>query len=149
MRVVFVCYGNICRSPIAEALLRRAVSERPALQGVVVCSRGVRAQEGRAADPFARAILRDRHQVILDSHRARQFDPAEDADLILTLDRATTALANALAPKGHIVMLGDFARTGEEVGDPYGCGPDAFLACTEQIERLVQAAADRLEEPGR
>ena len=145
MRVIFVCYGNICRSPMAEAFLRRAVDRRPALRGVEVASMGVGASPGRAATDSALDVLRNDHEIDLTAHRARQLDASVEADLILGLDRRTTALAANLAPGAPIEMLGDYAGSGEEVADPYGLSRDAYTACARHLAGLIDAVADRLE----
>ena len=144
MRILFVCYGNICRSPMAEAFMRRAVGHRPALRGVDVGSRGVGALADHAATEHAIDVLRDDHALDLTSHRARQLQPSVEADLILTLDRLTTTMVERLTLSEEVVMLGDYAGGGEEVKDPYGREREAYRACAEHVAALVELVADRL-----
>ena len=144
MTVLFVCYGNICRSPIAEALLRRAIDERPELRDVEVVSAGVAAIDGNRATPLACAAVHDAFDLDLTAHRARQLLPATDADVVLALDDESLQAARRLRLKVRPELLGDYVGTGEEVDDPYGGTRAEYDACARQIDRLVQGVVQRL-----
>ena len=146
MKVLFVCYGTICRSPMAEGLLRRAIADRPDLRDVEVASAGVAAIDGNPATRLACAAVRDAFALDLTAHRARQLQSTFDADLVLALDQDTLRAARRLAPKTRPELLGDFAGTGEEVDDPYGGDRAEYDACAQQIDRLVQAVVTRLSQ---
>lgn len=145
MKILFVCYGNICRSPMAEAFMRRTVEARPALRGVEVGSMGVQALAGRAATEDTINVLRDDYALDLGHHRASRLEPPVSADLILALDRLTTGMVDAMGLSAEVSMLGDYAGTGEEVEDPYKRDREVYNACARHIAALVELAADRLE----
>jgi protein-tyrosine-phosphatase len=147
MTVLFVCYGNICRSPMAEAFLRRAIAERPELHGIEVASAGVAAIDGNRATRLACAAVRDAFGLDIGAHRARQLLATFDADLVLALDQDSLRLARRLAPRTQPELLGDYAGTGEEVDDPYGGDRAEYDACARHIDRLVQAVVARLAAP--
>jgi protein-tyrosine phosphatase len=142
--LLFVCAGNICRSPIAEALFRSLVASRPALANLEIGSAGTIALENNAATEEAVAAARQEFGVDLASHRARHVQGL-DADLILTMDGTVTREVRRLRPAGRVELLGEYAGTGEIVRDPYGCSPDVYRSCARQLQRLLSAAADRLE----
>jgi protein-tyrosine phosphatase len=148
MKVLFVCYGNICRSPMAEALLRRAIQDRRELTDVEVASAGVAAIDGNPATSLACAALRDAFDLDMSTHRARQLDASVDADIVLALDGETLRAARRLAPKSTPQLLGDYAGTGEDVDDPYGGDRAEYDACARHIDRLVQAVVTRLASGG-
>lgn len=146
MKVVFVCAGNICRSPMAAALFARYARQSPTLSDIEVSSAGVIAYPGHPATPETAETMRDQFGLDLDGHQARLFDHHSDADLVLTLDRWVTRRVAALKPTGDVWLLGDFAGAdGEEVADPFGEGPEEYREAADHIDRLVKAAVERLE----
>lgn len=147
-RIVFVCAGNICRSPMAEAFFRHLVRDRPLLRDIDVLSAGTIAYRGNLPQSDSVEIMYEAFGIDMSAHRARPLDASLRADLILTMDRETTDEAMAIF-EGRVEMLGDFAGTGEEVGDPYGAARHAFEQAAQQIRRLVERAIDRLERDAR
>ena len=125
-RVTVVCHGNICRSPMAEFLLREAFDDAGLGDRVVVDSAGTSSEElGNPAHPRTIATLR-RHghpDVGWSDHRARQFAAAafDDADLVLAADHP------------HAARLGRIARTDEDAAKVRlvrSFDPDAVAAGT-------------------
>jgi protein-tyrosine-phosphatase len=144
-RVVLICAGNICRSPLAEHLLRRALSER-GVADVTVESYGLVATEGDV--PVAKTLRVARVAGIdLGSHRARRFHAAAlgPGDLACAMEAHQVASIRARAPRRHVVLLGSFGSwPPAEVADPED-GPDGdFDACLAQIARHVEALAAAL-----
>jgi len=147
-RVLFVCAGNICRSPMAEAFLRRLIDERPGLRHVEVFSAGTIASDG--AGPLAQTVrvMQTDHGIDLTGHRARRLTANLDADLVLAMDRHVSDEAREIGTSGALHLIGDFAGLpGEEVVDPYGGSLDDHRACASKVKRLVEAVARKLERP--
>lgn len=128
--VLIVCVGNICRSPMGEAVLRARVP------GLRVSSAGIAALAGRPADPLAVAAMADRG-IDLSGHRARQLTAqmVEESDLVLVMERAHVADVEALTPaaRGRVQLLGRFGRF--EVADPYRRPRAAFDEALALVER--------------
>jgi len=142
--LLFVCAGNICRSPIAEELFKQIARARPALASIQVRSAGTIAMNGSRALRETSQVALEELGLDLTNHRSQNAE-GMSADLILTLDRRVTRQAERLQMNGRVVMLGDFAGDGESVEDPYGSVLEAHRACARHIQRLVEAAAERLE----
>jgi protein-tyrosine phosphatase len=144
MRILFVCLGNICRSPTAEAVVRAlAALEAPEL-GLEVDSAGTAGYHGgEPPDPRMRAAAA-RRGYDLNTLRARIVEPRdfERFDLILAMDRENLAVLQRRAPESgreRVRLFLEFAPHGErdEVPDPYYGGPNGF----EEVLDLVEAAA--------
>jgi protein-tyrosine phosphatase len=140
-RVVFVCYGNICRSPYAEACLRRALAIS-GLAGIEIESAGFIGPD-RPADRQASAIARERG-LDLGAHRSRLVAAANlsRADLCLVMTRAQRdqLLAGFGVPDDRVELLGDFDVDDpprREIPDPYGKPDEEFRRVFSQIERSV------------
>jgi low molecular weight protein-tyrosine phosphatase len=155
-RITVVCTGNICRSPMAELVLRERFEEAGLDGRVVVDSAGTHSYEvGKPADPRTLAVLaRQGHARSVGSeHVARQFEQAwfDDVDLILAADaghfRELTSLAHNDEQRAKIRMLRSFdpesARTGDlDMDDPWFGDDSSF----DRTYAEVIAAADGVVE---
>jgi len=144
-RVLFVCTGNTCRSPLAQVALVRALGDDAAR--VAVTSAGTAAFEGSPASAPSVDVAR-RAGLDLSAHRSRRLDPAllAEADLVLLMDPRDRALVERLdaAAAARTHALADFGRdrpTGEAIPDPYGGSLEAYEECLRRIaahlERVV------------
>jgi protein-tyrosine-phosphatase len=150
-RVVLVCTGNICRSPLAEALLRAALKER-GVEGVDVSSAGTGAWDGAPASEGAYLVGLERG-LDLSGHRARLLtrEVVEQADLILTMARHHRARVQELGGEGRVHVLGEYAGRSPdegEVSDPFGGDLDVYRQTCAELELIVTAVADRLVPHG-
>jgi protein arginine phosphatase len=149
--VLLVCTGNICRSPLAEALLVRALKDRT-MDGVTVGSAGTGAWDGAPASEGAYLVGLERG-LDLSGHRARLLtrELVEQADLILTMARHHRARVDELGGEGRVFVLGEYAgREGDEaeVSDPFGGDLDVYRDTCAELEALVAAVAERLATEG-
>ena len=142
--VLFVCTGNICRSPLAASLLERALEER-GLE-VKVTSAGTGAWDGAPASEGAYLVGLERG-LDLSGHRARLLtrELVEGADLILTMARHHRARVDELGGEGRVFVLGEYAGRGsDEVSDPFGGDLGVYRDTCQELEALSAAVADRL-----
>ena len=147
--VLFVCLGNICRSPLAELAFRLAAAER-GLDAVVDSAGTGDWHVGNAPDPRARAEAA-RHGHSIDHYRARQVTPADFArfDHIVALDGQNLADLRAMAPAGataRLSLLLDHVpgRAGEGVFDPYHGDAAAFAETWADVSAGARGLADEL-----
>ena len=147
-RVLFVCMGNICRSPTAEGVFRYHVEQAGLADRLEVDSAGTHAYHvGEPADRRARAAA-ERRGMSLDGIRARRVSSQdyERFDYIIAMDEDNLARLRDEAPEGHDARLHlflEFASGSEtEVPDPYYGGAAGF----ERVLDLVEDASRGLLE---
>lgn len=144
LKLLFVCTGNTCRSPMAEGLARGLFG-----QDAIVSSAGIDAWEGQTASPYAIEAIKERG-LDLSSHRARRVSSAllEEADLILPMTKAQEERLCSLFPefKDKIKSLGDWAGQGSDIKDPWGGLLNTYRSTAEEIAELLKSLALKLKE---
>ncbi len=140
--VLVVCVGNICRSPMAAAMLKQQLGEQT---DVTVGSAGLGALVGYPADDHAIALMQECGLDISD-HRGRQLEPAliEAADLVLVMESGHRQLINDMEPaaRGKVYRLCHW--TDEDVPDPYRQPRAAFEEALVLIDRGVRDWAEKI-----
>lgn len=150
MRVLFVCLGNICRSPTAEGVLRQRVKEAGLQAQVTVDSAGT-GDWHCGQPPDARAIQAARSRGYdLGGLRARQVSPPDFVrfDLILAMDRQNLAdlqqLAGGQGGARIDLYLRRYGLAVDEVPDPYYGGPAGFSRVLDLLEQASLALLDEI-----
>jgi protein-tyrosine phosphatase len=157
-RVCFVCTGNICRSPMAEAVFHARVADA-GLDGLVEAdSAGTGGwHEGEGADPRTLAVLEENGYDL--DHTARRFRPSwfSRLDLVIALDAEHLRELRRLAPSeqdaAKVRLLRSYdpaaGRADLDVPDPYYGGADGFEECLEMVEAastgLLAAVREQVE----
>lgn len=148
--VLVVCTGNICRSPMAEHVLRRAFDEAGLGDAVTVSSAGTGDWHvGQGAHPPAQRVLAAAGYPC--GHVARQITPemVDDADLVLAADRGhLAALREVASDPSRVRLLRSFDPDADddEVPDPYGYPDEEFVRV---LDMLRAAAPGLVDEVGR
>lgn len=149
-RILFVCSGNTCRSPMAQALFARILGDQKPeqVEEYEVGSAGIFAAEGM---PAAREAVKAmaKYDIDLSEHKSRQLDPTmmQNADLILTMTRVHRDCLLDMFPniQAQICLLGDFAGLmDEEVCDPYGKGEPVYHQCADQLMKILKNIVHKL-----
>jgi len=140
-RALFVCSGNICRSPMAEALLRARL-ERDGLGGRVrVSSAGVLALEGNPPSAYA-VIAMDQRGLDIRAHRSRQLHQRDvhRADLILCMARQHRDAIRRMygGSEGRLYLLSEMTGHVHDVNDPYGGSLLVYEHCAGEIASLIE-----------
>ena len=153
MEILIVCTGNICRSPMAEGLMRHMLATR-SLEGFRVRSAGTHAMDGRPVEPHAVEAARE-WGVDIAGHTARSLDRemVDRAGLILVMEQGQADLiARVLPPHRQaqtLRLLADFSPAPEvkEVDDPYGRPLDAYRACARLMHTCLTGVLEQIENP--
>lgn len=151
-RLLFVCSGNICRSPLAEAIFRSMAEEAGQVSAFEIDSAGTHGfHQGDAADPRTRRVGR-RHGLSVDSIARAVIDADFDRfDLILAMDRGHKRELMARAGSGRrsaIRLMREFDADAEslDVPDPYYGGEDGFEEMFSILEPACRGLLESLQD---
>lgn len=148
MRILMICSGNTCRSPLAAAMLRAKLAAQPALGGIEVSSAGTGAWDGAPASEGSYLIALERG-LDLSSHRARMLTSplVRSADLILTMNEAQAERVAEQGGSAKVRTLPAFAGFPDarrEVLDPFGGDVQGYREAGEHLDMLLDAVVSRL-----
>lgn len=135
--ILVLCYGNICRSPAAEHSLRAKLDE-----SFHIDSAGIGALVGRSADATVQQIMKEKHQIDVSAHIAKQVtrEMLSQFDLVLVMEQAHIESVTQIAPeaRGKTKLLGSWIGN-KEVPDPFKKAQEMYELADEIIEQAVSS----------
>ena len=135
-KLLFVCTGNTCRSPMAEMLARTILES-----WAEVSSAGLMALEGQKASPQAIAAMKKRG-LDITAHKARRVSAEllERADYIVPMTQYHEQFLKSEFPQiaDKVKRLSDWAGLDEDIADPYGDPVETYIECMERLNEMLQ-----------
>ena len=141
-KIMFICTGNICRSAMAEALLKKKIKDKSINEKFFVCSSGIHAYPGDISTYEACKIMKDEYDIDLTNHRATAIRESkiEEMDLILCMTYGHKNSLDMIYPnlKDKIFLIKEYVGLTGEVDDPWGYGLDIYSKCAKELNEYIE-----------
>ncbi len=134
-KILFVCTGNTCRSPMAEALFNHLAREKGILAEAK--SAGVFASGGGVSQNSIDAMAELGIDISAEISKQISREMIDEADLILTMSQSHKAMTEAMFGCDKVYTLGGFCGDGEDISDPFGGNLDIYKACRDEIRHKI------------
>lgn len=136
MKILFVCTGNTCRSPMAQALMKAKCKNRSDIE---IASCGLCAFSGDTATKESIEAMK-KYGIDLTDHRARPFSPymISEFDLFCVMTNSQAQALSQVVPKEKIIVMG--------ISDPYGKGQECYKKCAEEINMSLDVILANLDK---
>lgn len=146
--VLFVCTANICRSPMASALLRSKVAARPDAAEWCIDSAGVWAEAGNPASEKAQMVLKEHWGLDLSAYRSQGVsrELLRQFDLILVMENGQKEALRGEFPEfaNRIYLVNEMVGLKEEVRDPYGGTIADYYDTALELDRILTKGLERI-----
>ena len=141
-KILFVCTGNTCRSPMAEAIARSQLDNR-----FHVSSAGVAAQDGQSASEEAITVMAEMGLGI-SRHISRRLtsEMLDAANLVLTMTESHKRNIQSIAPDAVVYTLGEYAGVRNDISDPFGGDRAVYRAIANQLKALIKPFIKKIKE---
>lgn len=154
--IMFVCTGNICRSAMAECILKDKILKKGYMNTIRVCSSGVSAYTGDIPTDEAISVMEEEYNLDLTTHRATNIEDSDimHMDLILAMTIRHKFFLISMYPqlKDKIFTLREYVGASENdmnIDDPYGYGKNVYSDCAKQINDCIDELLVKLEKEGK
>ena len=152
IKVMYICTGNICRSAMADAMMKEEIENRGLKNKIEVYSCGTYAEDGAYAS-FNAIETMEYYEIDLRLHRATNIrnSKIEEMDIILCATKEHKKFVSQLYPQiaSKVFTMKEYAKSGKDendldIKDPWGYGMPTFLECAKEISLSISKTLDRI-----
>ena len=141
MKIMFICTGNICRSAMAEALLKKKIEDNNLKDKYFSCSSGIYAYTGDISTYEACKVMKDEYDIDLSNHRATHVRKSkiEEMDIILCMTKSHKNSLIMLYPnmKDKIFLIKEYVGLDGDVEDPWGGTVKIYSDCAKELDYCI------------